>query len=120
FCGRMIGALPAKRGSLPLANAGGGPHAPLLIHGKAMDGSLAVPDRFVTPVGRRSGGSLIAGAWSIGVTRLEFDLTRGVGLRVDHGEVVRALFESAVDRTVRVHCGVSLVAGNLVVKILSP
>ena len=113
----MIRSGLAPRRRLRLAHARRSPHAALLVHREAVDRRLAVPDRLVAPVRGRRGWRLIRGARRVRIARADLDHARGVRLRIDDRQVVAALFERAVDRSVGVDRRVPLVGRDRVVQI---
>jgi hypothetical protein len=77
---------------------------------------LAVPDHFLAPIRRRR-QRIVLRRRRLGIAHRHFHGGGGVGLRIEHGEEVRALLGRAVELTVGVDSGLALVGRDLVMQI---
>src|SRR5689334_1166155 len=106
---------PCRR--LGLTDTRRSPHARLFIHREAVDRRLAVPDRFVSPKWRGRGRLRGKGARRLRIANLHLYLADRVGLWIEDGQVIAALFERSVNGTVGVHGRIILVARDGVMQI---
>ncbi len=88
-----------------------------MIEHRVVDVVPARPDRLIPPNGRRERHRRRRGDRGAGIADGERHFARGVAHRIQHGQVVRAQLQRAVDRTVRIRGGVVAVGRDLVVKV---
>ena len=115
--GRMIRALLAERRRLVRTDARGDPDAGLSVHREAVRGGLAVQIASSPQYGDGRRRRVVRLARRLRIAHLQLDLRRRVAHRIDDRHVVGALFERAVDRSVRVDGRIAFVARDLVVQI---
>ena len=53
----------------------------------------------------------------IGITILNLEPANGVVHRIEHGQIITALFRRAVDKSLGVYFGIALIGGDLVVQV---
>src|SRR5262249_5707392 len=87
-----------------------------VIHHRIVHAGLAVPDHLVAPIGRWAVW-IILRRWRLGIAHRHFYGSRGVGLRIEHGEEVCALLGRAVELAVGVDRRLALVGRDLVVQV---
>ncbi len=112
----MVRALAAEVRIGELADARGEPDPAGLIHHRIVHAGLAVPDHLVAPIGRWAVWVVLR-RWRLGIAHRHFYRSRGVGLRIEHGEEVRALLGRAVELAVGIDRRLALVGRNLVVQV---
>src|SRR3984893_967163 len=112
----MVRALAAEVRIGELADARGEADPAGLIHHRIVHAGLAVPDHLVAPIGRWAVW-IVLRRRRLWITHRHFYRSRGVGLRIEHGEEVCALFGRAVELAVGVDRRLALVGRDLVVQV---
>src|ERR1700730_17762362 len=92
------------------------PDPTLLIQHRVMRAGLAIPNRFVSPIWRRSHRSIFGG-WCIGIAYRVFHLACDIADRVEDRDEIRTLFRRPIERAIGIDSRVPPVSGNLVVQV---
>src|SRR5580704_10071744 len=89
-CRRVARTFFAERWILARADSGGNPDSPLRIEHRVVHVGLAVPDRFVSPIGGRFHRLVVCARWRLRIANWHTNLARYGAHRVEDRQIVNA------------------------------
>src|SRR5882757_4158972 len=93
----MVGTRLAESGIVSGTDACGQPDAALVVEHRVVDVGLAIPDLFISPIGRRRGNVIVLGGRSCGIAHLRLDLAPGVTHGIKGWNEIRTFLGRAVE-----------------------